>query len=166
MYSKWHLSRLSDCMPYSLSLPGLRVSLCLFLQAFLWGHRTGSQLIRHCICTKSHFYIIGYHKAVNATIQLKSLYIIPPLPHLKSCHLPLIWSAEFIIYFLCFGFSQKKQTIRFLIPLLNRVGGFNDLLDSFFFFLPPLFLMDPLALYHFFSLPSQRSRVGKLWIGI
>ncbi len=29
MYSKWHVSRLSDCMPYSLSLPGLRVSLCV-----------------------------------------------------------------------------------------------------------------------------------------
>lgn len=116
------------------SLPPWSPGVSVFLQAFLWGHRTGSQLIRHCICTKSHFYIIGYHKAVNATIQLKSLYIISPLPHLKSCHPPLIWTTEFIIYFLCFGFSQKKQTLRFLIPFLSGVGGFNDLLLDFFFF--------------------------------
>lgn len=124
-----HLMKLTfilsvDCMPYSLSLPGLWVSLCLFLQAFLWGHRTGSQLIRHCICTKSHFYIIGYHKAVNATIRLKSLYIILPLPHFEG-QPPLIWSAEFIIYFLfVLVFSQKKQTIRFLIPCFESSWRF------------------------------------------
>lgn len=31
---------------------------------------TGSQLIGHCICTRCHFYLICYHKTVNAAQKL------------------------------------------------------------------------------------------------
>lgn len=75
-------------------------------------------------------------------------------------HVICLWfdplSSLFIFFF---GFSRKKQTIRFLIPFLTRVGGFNELLLDLFFFL--LWIPRSLPFFLFLSFPSQRSRVGK-----
>lgn len=122
----------SDCSLFF--LPAWSPGVSLFLQAFLRGHRIGIQQIRHCICTKSHFFNNLHHQSVNATFPPnKSLYIILPLS--QNHHLPMNWTAEFIIYlFLGYFLVLVKWNKQFFNSLFSVQSGFNDLN---FFPLPP-----------------------------
>lgn len=98
----------SDCSLFF--LPAWSPGVSLFLQAFLRGHRIGIQQIRHCICTKSHFFNHLHHQSVNATPPQIRVYILYCL-FLKIiiCQLIELLSSLFIFCF--FGFSQMKQTV-------------------------------------------------------
>lgn len=129
----WLLLILSPCL--------VSGCLSLFLQAFLRGHRIGIQQIRHCICTKSHFFILLHHQSVNATPPPPiRVYILP----LSQNHLPMNWTAEFIIY-LFLGFVLFLVLVEwsklFFNSLFSVRSGFNDLN---FFPSSPFFFLDHL----------------------